>query len=311
MKPLLRFLDSLKCLGRRKGKPAIIREDSARRREIVARVFKLWLDGYNAGLETPPERLLKQLSAGSISDSRGLFDGAFAGVASLYLSSGADEQAIERLLAAYPEQAGSVGLGIGAAISHLGINVAFGPELVSHPTGWLCVDSFALHNGYFHWDESIIKARVPPGVGFEARRPYNQGLGRSLWAVGEANPALINEFMRRFDKDRLPDLWHGLGLMIGYWGCYDAADIKRFLRHAGKNRVSLQLGVALATMLRMDTDDIADHTEGACNIICGAKSQVVADMVQNSLKSLSDPVDQGLFDNDRWHYIIKHTFVQG
>jgi enediyne biosynthesis protein E3 len=308
---IIEFLKGLRSFGRRLSGPAFIREDQARGREIVRRVFKIWLEGYNAGLETPADSLLTQLSAGNISDSRGLFDGAFAGMASRYLSSSCDESAIQSMLDRYPDQSGTAGLGIGAAISHLGIKAVFTPRIVRQHAGWLCVDSYGLHEGYFHWTDAVLKAKVPAGVGPEAQRAFDQGLGRGLWAVGEANPAVIEDFVSRFDSCRLPDLWHGLGLMIGYWGAYDATDMKRFLRSSGRNRESLQLGVALATMLRLDTNDIVDHTEGACSVICQASSQVVADMVRDNLKLLSGPnIDPALFNMDRWHFIIKHTFVR-
>jgi enediyne biosynthesis protein E3 len=313
MEQLLKFLNALKMLGRRVGKPSLILEDRKRSREMVRRVFRLWLDGYNAGLEMPPERLLSQLRASNVSDSRGMFDGAFAGVASLYLTSGADASSIEQLVESFPEQAITVALGIGAAISHLGIDAPFNSRMVKQHSGWMCIDSYGLHEGYFHWPDIILKAQIPEGVCPEARRPFDQGLGRGLWAAGEAHPALISDLLSHFSQDRLPDLWQGLGLMIGYWGSYDATDLKLFLRYAGANRASLQLGVALATLLRKDTNDVVDHTEGACNIICQASSGEVATMLRDSLNVLNNleiEIDQGLFDQDRWHFIIKHTFTR-
>ena len=311
MEPITKLLNGIRLFGRRIAKPSAIRDEQMPGRQVVQKVFRIWLDGYNAGLEIPADRLLTQISAGTISDSRGLFDGAFGGMASLYLSSRTDERGIQQMLDIYPEQSGSVGLGFGAALSHLGVDVAFSPKMVAQHAGWLCLDSYGFHEGYFHWTDTLLKTKIPAGVCAEALRPFDQGLGRALWAMGEANPKAVEKLICGFDGERLPDLWQGLGLMIGYWGCDDETDLKRFLRHAGHNRTSLQLGVALATMMRMDTNDMADHTEGACNIICQASSKEVTNMTHDSHKSASEPNSEPVtLNSDLWHLIIKHTFVR-
>src|SRR6185503_18765465 len=49
--------------------------------------------------------------------------------------------------------------------------------------GWLAVDGYGFHEGYFHWPESIDRRRLPRGLSGYARCAFDQGLGRSLWFV--------------------------------------------------------------------------------------------------------------------------------
>lgn len=299
MKELFRFLHNSRILGRQIARPLAFRSNQVPKRDLIRRPFSLWMDGYNAGLEKSPEQLPKLFSTTVISDNRALFDGAFCSVASLHLTEGAGNQSIQTLLEMNPDLKGSVGLGIGAALSHLKVNVMLDESIVKQHWGWMCIDSYGFHEGYFNWPTTILRAQIPQNVSKEALSTFDKGVGRAVWGIGAGHPAAVAKFVRCFEKERHADLWQGVGLMLAYWGSCDATDLRHFLRFAGPNREDLQLGVAQATLMRMDSDEVVDFTEGACNIICQASSRSVAELVRTSF-------DQNLVEF--WQFTIKKTF---
>jgi hypothetical protein len=53
--------------------------------------------------------------------------------------------------------------------------------------GWLAVDGYGFHEGYFHWRRRVSARELPRGLSASARRVFDQGLGRSLWFVEGAD----------------------------------------------------------------------------------------------------------------------------
>src|SRR5262249_14316783 len=74
---------------------------------------------------------------------------------------------------------------------------------------WLALDGFCFHEGYFKWvryEAGNLPRAVVRGYGL---RVFDQGLGRSLWFVGGADPDYITSMILRFPLWRRNDLWSG------------------------------------------------------------------------------------------------------
>jgi len=70
--------------------------------------------------------------------------------------------------------------------------------------GWLVIDGFGFHQGYFHWPRA---ADPPAHLSEHAMHVYYQGLGRSLWFVRGADPLNISRTVAAFEPRYQGDAW--------------------------------------------------------------------------------------------------------
>ncbi|HET9226143.1 MAG TPA: DUF1702 family protein, partial [Thermoanaerobaculia bacterium] len=68
--------------------------------------------------------------------------------------------------------------------------------------GWLALDGYGFHEGFFRWPSSVEQQKVPGKVRGYARRAFDQGLGRSLWFVEGAGPGRIHGTISAFPAGR-------------------------------------------------------------------------------------------------------------
>ncbi len=172
--------------------------------------------------------------------------------------------------------------------------------------GWLAVDGYGFHEGYFHWPSSIDAQVVPRQLHGYARRAFDQGLGRSLWFVRCGDVPRIIETIARFPEERRPDLWSGIGLAAVYAGGVDQVALKALLGAAGPQRPGLAQGAAFAAKARLLPDLATEHTELACRVLCdlpAAQAATVTDEVLTSLDEL--PGDGELPAYERWRQGIR------
>ena len=193
--------------------------DGAVRRHLegIGRVF---LHGYHAALEEDrPDRLASRLDELE-PELRGFaFEGAGMGLYLLDLLTPWSRGPAARFLAGPGAAArlhGPRGGRLGAGATRRRVDRAlarFDPLL-----GWLAVDGYGFHQGYFHWPETVDRQRVPDRLSGYAGAVFDQGLGRSLWFVEGAEVARIAATIARFPRPRHADLWSGVGLACAYAG---------------------------------------------------------------------------------------------
>jgi hypothetical protein len=153
--------------------------------------------------------------------------------------------------------------------------------------GWLAIDGYGFHQGYFHWPESVDRQWVPPRISGYARRVFDQGLGRSLWFVEGAEVPRITETITRFPRSRHEDLWSGVGLACAYAGGVPADSLQTLIANAGANQPHLAQGVAFAAKARERAGNRSTHTDMACRIVCGMTAEDAARLTDHALTDLS------------------------
>src|SRR5262249_1827635 len=77
--------------------------------------------------------------------------------------------------------------GVGWALARLRRNVAPVIATLDAVLGWLAVDGYGFHDGYFYWPRYVTNQEVPRHLLGYARQAFDQGLGRSLWFVEGAD----------------------------------------------------------------------------------------------------------------------------
>lgn len=200
-----------------------------------------------------------------------------------------------------------VHVGVGWALARLRLRIE--PTLASlHPLlKWLVIDGYGFHEGYFHWRRSVRRGMVPSELTGYARRAFDQGVGRSLWFVDGAAVPLIEQTVRSFHRDRHADLWSGVGLAATYSGAADSQSLAALRDACDSYGPALAQGAAFAAKARQLAGIPADHTEAACEILCGMSANEAAAVTDAALGDL--PGAGPLPKYEVWRTAIQRHFA--
>jgi hypothetical protein len=279
-------------------------------RAHLERIGRIFLHGYHAALEVDrPERLVTALQAIEPEQRGFAFEGAGMGLYLLDLLTPWKRHRLRGFLEGpgWPH-AYMVHVGAGWALAQLHRRVDRAWMRLDPLLGWLAVDGYGFHHGYFGWPEAVEHQRVPRGVSGYARQVFDQGLGRSLWFVEGAEVDRIAATIGRFDRARHADLWSGVGLACAYAGAVDRAVLERLRDLAGSYQPQLAQGVAFAAKARERADNPAGHTHLACQVLCGMPAEGAARLSDDALRDLSD--DGGLPAYEVWRRRIQANWTR-
>ena len=152
--------------------------------------------------------------------------------------------------------------------------------------GWLVVDGYGFHEGYFNWRRYVEQRTLPERLNGYARRVFDHGLGRSIWFVKGADVASVASSIGTFPSERHADLWSGVGLACAYAGGCGRAAIESLRAAAGKHLPALAQGVAFAAKTRVCAANLTPHTEMVCDVVCGQPAEEVAAITDAALDNL-------------------------
>jgi hypothetical protein len=281
-----------------------------RTRERLEQIGRGFLHGYHAALEEDgPDRLASELGLIE-SDLRGFaFEGAGMGLHLLDLLTPWKRDRLLRFLAGPgAEHVYMVHVGAGWALAQLGRRIDHALARFDPLLGWLAIDGYGFHQGYFHWPETVERQRFPERLSGYARRAFDQGLGRSLWFVEGAEVDRIAETIARFPRLRHADLWSGVGLACAYAGGVPAEAIEALIKFAGVNQPHLAQGVAFAAKARERAGNPASQTLLACRLICGMPSEDVARLTNQALIDL--PAEGAIPMYEMWRKRIQANWIK-
>lgn len=283
-------------------------EDASRRHlEGIGRAF---LHGYHAALEEDrPVRLASRLDEGE-PDLRGFaFEGAGMGLYLLDRLTPWNRERFRGFLAGPgTAHAYMINVGAGWALAQLRLRVDRALARLDPLLGWLAVDGYGFHHGYFQWPEAVDQHRVPRGLEGYARRVFDQGLGRSLWFVEGAEVPRIAATIAGFPAPRHADLWSGVGLACAYAGGVPAVAIEDLCAVAGGFHPHLAQGVAFAAQARRRAGNPTPHTELAARIVCRMSADQAAGLTDAALNGLTD--SDGLPAYEVWRKRIQAHWIK-
>ncbi len=151
--------------------------------------------------------------------------------------------------------------------------------------GWLVMDGYGFHVGFFDWKSTYQRQIVPPHLSDYACRVFDQGIGRALWFVGGADIQQIEKMICNFPQERQGDLWSGIGLAATYAGGVTNEEIRLLQRAAGEYSGNLGQGSVFAAAARHRAGNTVAHNEMACELLTGLTipeaAQLVDTVVQN------------------------------
>jgi enediyne biosynthesis protein E3 len=171
--------------------------------------------------------------------------------------------------------------------------------------GWLALDGFGFHEGYFHWPQYANGAFRPPAFQGYALRAFDQGMGRSLWFVSGADPKWISAVISAFPEERRGDLWSGVGLACTYAGGCEEEEVVQLRELAAGYETHLAQGAVFGATTREHAGNAMLHTESACWILCGLSVQQAAVIANRTLREATE-ADGPAYED--WRYRIRSHF---
>jgi hypothetical protein len=179
-------------------------------------------------------------------------------------------------------------VGFGWALARLRRSVAPYLATLDPLLGWLAVDGYGFHEGYFSWPRYVERQAIPDRLNGYERRVFDQGLGRSIWFVKGAHIASVASAINAFPLSRRNDLWSGAGLACAYAGGCRQTAIESLRVNAAGHLPALAQGVAFAAKTRQRAANLNAHTESVCRVICERTVEEAAAITDAALQDLRD-----------------------
>lgn len=268
------------------------------------------LQGYHAAIaDDNPETLVPRLNAVEAEWRGFAFEGAAMGLALLDYRMPWKQNRVEVFLAGGgADHSYMVHMGIGWVMARLHQPIEQSIVRLDPLLGWLAVDGYGFHEGYFYWQRYIKKQVIPSGLSDYALRVFDQGLGRSLWFVDSADVTCLPFTLYRFHPERRADLWSGIGLACAYAGGVDRPALESLRIASADYWPQLAQGVAFAAKARARAGNPAVHTDLACEVLCGMSAEAAAEMTDMALKNLQS--DGALPAYEVWRQRIQCQFAE-
>ncbi|HEX7335488.1 MAG TPA: DUF1702 family protein [Pyrinomonadaceae bacterium] len=279
-------------------------EDEARRR--LEKIGVTFLSGYHAALEETGLVTLAHRLATVETEFRGFaFEGAAMGLALLdcFTPWRKDRWRTFTEGLAKPHIY-MMHVGFGWALARLRRSVTPYLARLDPVLGWLVIDGYGFHEGYFNWPRYMERRAIPARLNGYERRVFDQGLGRSLWFVKGANVAAVASVINDFPSARRDDLWSGVGLACAYAGGCTRTAIETLRVTAGEHLSALAQGVAFAAKTRQRAANLNAHTETVCRLICGHSAKDAAAITDAALEDLRE--EDGLPAYEVWRRRIQN-----
>jgi hypothetical protein len=284
------------------------REDARHRLEQIGVTF---LSGYHAALEETGLVPLAHRLAAVETDLRGFaFEGAAMGLALLDCFTPWRKDRWRTFTEGLAEHhIYMMHVGFGWALARLRRSVTPYLSRLDPLLGWLVVDGYGFHEGYFGWRRYVEGQTIASRLEGYERRVFDQGLGRSLWFVKGADVAAVVGVIDTFPSARRDDLWSGVGLACAYAGGCGQAAIKSLRAAAEGHLPAFAQGVAFAAKTRQRAANLNRHTETVCRLICGHSAEEAAAITDAALEDLRE--EGGLPAYEVWRRRIQNKIALG
>lgn len=278
-------------------------------REHLERSAGAFLTGYHLALEVETiEALGLELNQTELPLRGFAYEGAAMGLALIdFLSPGRRCRIQEFLQGPGGAHAYMVHVGIGWVWARIPVGFRRRRQKLDPLLGWLAIDGWGFHEGFFHWPKYITGGRVPKRFNACERHVFDQGLGRSFWFVDGANAELIAQTISGFPAGRQPDLWSGIGLAAAYAGGIDEPSLRLLREKAGPLLPHLAQGAAFAAKARLRAGNMNDYTDLAAKTLCGLRAECAARVTDDALENL--PTNSDAPPYEIWRRRIQDQFA--
>jgi len=255
-------------------------------RERLEGIAQCFVRGYHAALESSLPALAGRLDAEQPAARGWAYEGAAMALTILDVLTFRPRRLAALLAGPGDAHAYIIHVGAGWTLGRLPLPVSTLLRRLDPLLGWLAVDGYGFHEGFFHAARSVARQAVPRKVRGYARRAFDQGLGRSLWFVEGAQPERIAAVIGAFPAARRPDLWSGVGLACAYAGGRGPAGLETLRRAGAAWHRELAQGAAFAAAARRRAGNPTADTEIACQVLCGMSLESAAAICHEAERGL-------------------------
>jgi hypothetical protein len=283
-------------------------EEQARKR--LEQIGVTFLSGYHAALEETEFVTLARRLAAVEAELRGFaFEGAAMGLALLDCFTPWRKDRWRTFTDRFAQpHVYMMHVGLGWALARLRRGVTSYLAQLDPLLGWLVVDGYGFHEGYFDWRRYVEGQEMPARLESYERRVFDQGLGRSIWFVKGADASAVASAIKAFPPARRDDLWSGAGLACAYAGGCGRAAMQSLRSAAAGHLPALAQGVAFAAKTRQRAANLNAHTETACRVMCGHSAEEAAAITVAALENLRD--EDGLPAYEIWRRRIQDKLAK-
>ena len=276
----------------------------------LEKVGHTFLRGYHAAIKDEGLKTLEfELNQVELELRGFAFEGAGMGLALLDILTPWNKKRLQLYLEGFgSSHIYMVYVGVGWVLARLHREIGKALQQLDPLLGWLAIDGYGFHQGYFHWPQSIENQQVPKAISGYAYRVFDQGLGRSLWFVKGADIDQICEAITNFSQERHADIWSGVGLACAYAGGVDVWAIKSLREVAKSYQPQLAQGAAFAAKARQRARNPAKHTELACEILCGLSAASAAEITDAAKVQAFPNTSEPMYEV--WRSRIQAQFTQ-
>ncbi len=235
------------------------------------------VEGYHATLENSDPKVLVPRLDGVAPQLRGFaYEGAGMALAALDVVAPWKHRLRDFVAGPGAPHTYPIYVGVGLALARLKRRPEPRIAGLDPVLGWVIVDGYGFHEGFFAGRRYIGQHEVPTKLSPFARRVFDQGLGRAIWFSGGAVVDQVAATIAGFQPQRRADLWSGVGLACAYGGGVDLAALKHLQTVADPYRAQLASGAATAARGREQAGNQAGHTDLACQVFCRRTSSDAA-----------------------------------
>jgi hypothetical protein len=275
----------------------------------LEQVGATFIGGFNLALEEDTaEALACRLNSVELEFRGFAFEGAAMGLALLdRLTPWRSNRISDFLRGAGGAHAYMVHVGVGWVWARLPFGFRRAQRKLDPLLGWLALDGWGFHEGFFRWPKYIAGGEPPRRLAGYERCVFDQGFGRSLWFVNGGDVALIAHTIADFAASRRGDLWSGLGLAATYAGGADEATLAALREAAGVHQPQLAQGAAFAAKARQRAGNTTAYTGLATRALCGLSAEDAARLTDAALEKLPDDSAEPAYET--WRRRIQNHFA--
>jgi hypothetical protein len=273
-------------------------------RAKLERIGETFLQGYHAALADSEIEVLAARLDNIDAEFRGFaYEGATMALDLLDQLTPWKRSRASRFLAGAAEPHTYMAIvGIGWSMARLQLGLARRLSKLDPLLRWLAIDGWGFHEGYFRWRRYAGGKEHPRRLKGYARRVFDQGLGRSMWFIGGADPAAMVDLVEGFPDSRRGDLWSGVGLACTYTGSADSGELMRLRQASERWWPHLAQGAVFAAKARQRAGNLMESTDEACRLLAGLPAIEAA--------ALSDLMVRGAVDAAEPAYEVWRSRIQ-
>jgi enediyne biosynthesis protein E3 len=274
------------------------------RAQILRDVANTFLDGFMVAMEAPGQSVQKEISTLPKTERGVCYEGAAAGKTVRDLTANNDLYEASALLREEESYSFLLYLGIGEAMAQLKLPPQLCNAVAKERWSGQIIEGYGFFDGYFNWYDALVHQKYPQGLEPGLKAAYDQGIGRAIYFVTNCDPVQMRDMIACYAPERRSEIWSGAGIPVAYVGGLSERELKKFLNFAGPYRAELMQGVLLGASARARQNVIPDHTELACNVMCGDSTLDAVNYTDRLSQLLTDREQYSMFE---WQTLVRRA----